>query len=159
MTSEAQKYIRVLLKEDPRKFFEVNEDHKNGIASAIFNEIALTSEEIINIQNFIMNGSPEIIIEFREEYLRLAYTFDEVSTLDLNKFNNLSPAKSKSIWKMKNGSLIEHEMGNPNELRASRPFVPHPAQADEITGYTWLKEAIEKGAIIPRGPYGKSKKH
>ncbi len=69
MTSEAQKYIRVLLKEDPRKFFEVNEDHKNGITGAIFNEIALTSEEIINIQNFIKNGSPEIFIEFRSNCL------------------------------------------------------------------------------------------
>jgi len=65
MTPEAQAYIRALLKEDSRKFFEINEDSQRGITSAVLNEIALTPDEIDYIRYFIKNGSPTLVIEYR----------------------------------------------------------------------------------------------
>jgi len=71
MTPEAQKYLRTLFKEDSRKFFEINEDSRWEITSAVLNEIALTPDEIDYIRYFIKNGSPTLVIEFRPDHLPL----------------------------------------------------------------------------------------
>jgi len=96
--------------------------------------------------------SLDVFDALKKESIDVSFTHDGTGMVDIKVLIN--ECTSKSSWWMQNGSSIEfNTMGNPDELTPSRPFVPHPIQESEITGYTWLKEAIEKGAIIPKGPY------
>jgi hypothetical protein len=96
--------------------------------------------------------SLDVVDALKKDSIDVSLIRDSFGSVDIKVLIN--KYKNKSSWWMQNGSSIGlNNMDNPDELTPSRPFVPHPAIADEITGYTWLKEAIEKGAIIPRGPY------
>jgi len=97
--------------------------------------------------------SLDVVDALKKEGLDVSIKGDDFGMVDIEILIN---EYKKERWMMKNGSSIGfHKKGDPNELRGSSPFVLHPLQADEIPGYTWLKEAMEKGAIIYKDPSSK----
>ena len=96
--------------------------------------------------------SLDVFDALKREHIDVSFTRDGPGMVDIKVLIN--ECTSKSSWWMQNGSSIGlNNMDNPDELRGAAPFVLYPIKADEITGNTWLIEAIEKGAIVYKDPY------